>query len=53
VNEPNTQIDTVSVNRQIKDGVFRLIFGNTENAAELYYALTGTKCSPHEIKIIT
>jgi len=45
--------DATSVNRQIKDGVFRLLFETPENAAELYYALTGTKCNPDEIQIIT
>jgi len=47
------KLDTTSVNRQIKDGVFRLLFENPENAAELYYALTEIKCSPNEIQIIT
>ena len=42
-----------SVNREIKDGVFRLLFDDPTNAAELYYALTGIKCSPDEIEIIT
>jgi uncharacterized protein YerC len=41
------------VNREIKDGVFKLLFENKENAAELYYALSGIKCSPDEIQIIT
>src|SRR5215469_11657452 len=45
--------DIASANRQIKDGVFRLLFDNPENAAELYYALSGIKCSPDEIQIIT
>ncbi len=40
-------------NREIKDGVFKLLFESPENAAELYYALTGIKCSPEEIQIIT
>ena len=40
-------------NRNIKDGVFRLLFANKENAAELYYALTGIRCGPHEIQIVT
>ena len=47
------QNDTPSANREIKDGVFKLLFENHENAAELYYTLTGTRCSPDEIKIIT
>ena len=50
---PPNNLDAPSVNRQIKDGVFRLLFETPENAAELYYALTGTKCTPDEIKIIT
>ena len=37
----------------MKDGVFKLLFENPENAAELYYALTGIKCDPDEIRIIT
>ena len=45
--------DTPPVNRQIKDGVFRLLFESPQNAAELYYALTGDRCSPDEIEIIT
>ena len=49
----NLTLDDVSTNRQIKDGVFRLLFESPENAAELYYALTGIKCSPSEIQIIT
>jgi hypothetical protein len=49
----DAEFDIVSVNRQIKDGVFRLLFDNPENAAELYYALTGDRCSPDEIIIIT
>jgi len=50
---PNDELDTVSVNRQIKDGVFRLLFDSQENAAELYYALTGIKCEPDDVQIIT
>jgi hypothetical protein len=49
----NEGIDIVSVNRQIKDGVFRLLFDDPEKAAELYYALSGEKCRPDEIQIIT
>ena len=45
--------DAVTVNREIKDGVFRLLFDNPENAAELYHALSGEACSPSEIQIIT
>ncbi|MDR2167427.1 MAG: Rpn family recombination-promoting nuclease/putative transposase [Clostridiales bacterium] len=41
------------VNREIKDGVFKLLFEKPENAAELYYALTGEKCRPEDIQIIT
>ena len=51
--QTNGEHDSASVNRQIKDGVFRLLFDNQENAAELYYALSGNKCSPNEIQIIT
>lgn len=47
------EFDTVSVNREIKDGVFRLLFDDPEKAAELYFALSGDKCSPNEIMIIT
>ena len=47
------EVETMSVNRQIKDGVFRLLFDNPENAAELYYALSGEQCSPDEVLIIT
>ena len=50
---PPSNMDTLSVNRQIKDGVFRLLFETPENAAELYYALTGIKCALDEIQIIT
>jgi hypothetical protein len=46
-------MDSVSVNREIKDGVFRLLFDNPQNAAELYHALSGEKCTPDEITIIT
>jgi hypothetical protein len=47
------QNDTPSANREIKDGVFKLLFEKPENAAELYYALTGVECIPEEIQIIT
>ena len=53
MNENKQNFDTGTANRQIKDGIFRLLFDNTERAAELYYALTGEKVSPDEIKIIT
>ena len=46
-------VDTPLANREIKDGVFRLLFGEPENAAELYHALTEIECSPDEIQIIT
>jgi len=49
----NGEFDNVSVNRQIKDGVFRILFDDPEKAAELYYALSGEKCTPDEILIIT
>ena len=45
--------DSPSVNREIKDGVFKLLFEIPENAAELYSALKGVPCSPNEIQIIT
>jgi len=45
--------DTPSANKKIKDGVFRLLFGKPENAAELYYTLTGIKCTPDEVQIMT
>jgi len=45
--------DDNKVNREIKDGIFRLLFGNPENAAELYQALTDEECSSDEIQIIT
>ncbi|MCL2048428.1 MAG: hypothetical protein FWG87_06840 [Defluviitaleaceae bacterium] len=50
---PIPYTDTTSANRQIKDGVFRLLFDEPKNAAELYYALSGNRCSPDEIQIIT
>ena len=46
-------IDSSSANREIKDGVFKLLFETPENAAELYSALKGTPCSPDEIQIVT
>ena len=46
-------VDAPLANREIKDGVFRLLFGKPENAAELYHALTGIECRPDEIQIIT
>ena len=49
----NVEIDALSVNRGIKDGVFKLLFEKPENAAELYHALTGVKCDPNEIQIFT
>jgi hypothetical protein len=45
--------DAQPVSRQIKDGVFKLLFEIPENAAELYYALKGVRCNPDEIEIIT
>jgi len=45
--------DSPSVNREIKDGVFKLLFEIPENAAELYSALKGVSCGPDEIQIIT
>jgi len=49
----DAETDTPSVNREIKDGVFKLLFEIPENAAELYSALKGVPCSPDEIQIIT
>ena len=49
----NAEFDTIPANRQIKDGVFRLLFDDKERAAELYNALSGETCSPDEIQIIT
>ena len=49
----DVETDTPSVNREIKDGVFKLLFEIPENAAELYSALKGVPCSPDEIQIIT
>ena len=46
-------VDTLLANREIKDGVFKLLFGNPENAAELYSALKDMPCSPNDIQIIT
>ena len=46
-------MDTPSANREIKDGVFKLLFEIPENAAELYSALKGIEHSPDEIQIIT
>ena len=48
-----SELDTLPTNRQIKDGVFRLLYDNPENAAELYRSLTGEECGPHEVSIIT
>ncbi|MCL1994462.1 MAG: hypothetical protein FWG66_16080 [Spirochaetes bacterium] len=45
--------DELSANREIKDGVFKLLFEVPENAAELYSALKDTECRPDEIEIIT
>jgi len=45
--------DASSANREIKDGVFKLLFEIPENAAELYSALKDEACSPDEIQIIT
>jgi hypothetical protein len=45
--------DSPPANREIKDGVFKLLFEIPENAAELYSALKGIECSPDEIQIIT
>ena len=50
---PNGEQGAFKANREIKDGVFRLLFDSQENAAELYYALTGIKCRPDEVQIIT
>jgi len=47
------EADNPSANREIKDGIFKLLFEIPENAAELYYALKGVHCSPDEIEIIT
>ena len=46
-------LDTLSTNREIKDGIFKLLFEKPENAVELYYALTGIECRPDEIQVIT
>ena len=46
-------IDQPPANRNIKDGVFRLLFAEKENAAELYHALTGIKCVPDEVQTMT
>ena len=40
-------LDTIPANRQIKDGVFRLLFDDPEKAAELYYALSGEEFGIH------
>ena len=45
--------DSPSANREIKDGVFKLLFEIPENAAELYSAIKSVPCSPDEIQIIT
>jgi len=50
---PNAEHDTASANREIKDGVFKLLFEIPENAAELYSALKNVECSPNDIQIIT
>ena len=49
----STEDDSPSANRKIKDGVFRLLFDNPENAAELFSALKDVPCRPDEIQIIT
>ena len=49
----NAEFESISVNRQIKDGVFRMLFDDPEKAAELYYALSGELCSHDEIQIVT
>ena len=43
----------VLANREIKDGLFRLIFENPECAAELYTSITDEPCTPDEVQIIT
>jgi len=49
----NENSEVVSVNREIKDGLFKLLFETPENAAELYTALTDEPCRPDEIQVIT
>jgi len=45
--------EATTANREVKDGMFRLLFSIPENAAELYNALTNEDCTPDEIQIIT
>jgi hypothetical protein len=42
-----------NVNREYKDGVFRMLFNEQEAAAELYSAFTGEACPAQGIKIET
>ena len=42
-----------SANREIKDGMFKLLFEIPENAAELYSDLKGEECSPEDVLIFT
>jgi hypothetical protein len=43
----------MSANREIKDGVFKLLFENPENAAALYSALKDEECLPEDVLIFT
>ena len=43
----------ITGNREYKDSVFRLLFGNENNSAELYNAIKGTKHTPDMLKMNT
>ena len=40
-----------TANREVKDGVFKMLFEEPEKAAELYTALTGISCTADEVQI--
>ncbi|MCL2015371.1 MAG: hypothetical protein FWG68_03885, partial [Defluviitaleaceae bacterium] len=40
-------------NREIKDGIFKILFSILENAADLYSSLHNEPCRPDEIQIFT
>ncbi|MCL1997301.1 MAG: hypothetical protein FWG65_00860 [Turicibacter sp.] len=46
-----TREPSKSANREIKDGVFKILFEDPENAAELHTALTGIPCTADEVQI--
>ena len=52
-NKEKENKDKVLVNRSYKASVFGMLFEDRENAAELYYALSGIKCKVSEVIILT